>query len=86
MKIGNNFKCLVENDEKSQLFMIEYIFKQHGFEVSVAENGKQAIEKVFLSIKKDIAQISKFGPKKRYLYDLVVLDLNMPICNGFEAC
>ena len=41
---------------------------------------------VLLSIKMEKAQISLFGPKKRCLYDLVVLDLNMPICNGFEAC
>ena len=26
MKIGNNFKCLVVNDEKCQLNMIEYLF------------------------------------------------------------
>ena len=55
MKIGGNFKCLVVNDEKSQLLMIEYMFKQHGFEVSLAENGKQAYEMVLLSIKKEIA-------------------------------
>ena len=53
-----NFKCLVVNDEKNQLLMIENLFKQHGFEVSVAENGKQAIEMVLFSIKKEIAQIS----------------------------
>ena len=53
-----NFKCLLVNDEKSQLYMIEFLFKQLGFEVSIAENGKQAIEMVLFSIKKEIEQIS----------------------------
>ena len=58
IKIRNNFKCLVVNDEKSQLLMIEFMFKQLGFEVEIAENGKQAIEMIYFSIKKEIAQTS----------------------------
>ena len=58
IKRGNNFKCLVVNDEKIQLLMIEFMFKQLGFEVEVAENGKQATEMIFFSIKEEIAQTS----------------------------
>ena len=46
----------------------------HDFQVKTAQNGHQALE----AVKQSLAQKSPF--------DLIILDLNMPISNGYEAC
>jgi CheY-like chemotaxis protein len=45
-----------------------------GFEVETAENGLEAVNK------KSIGGVKGKG------YDVIILDLDMPIMNGFEAC
>ena len=45
------------------------------FKVSTARNGQEAFEKV-----KQTMDSSK------QMFDLVILDLNMPIADGYEAC
>ena len=61
---------LVEDNELNREIGVE-ILQMTGAEVETAENGKIAVEKVEAS------------PKG--LYDLVFMDIQMPVMNGYEA-
>ena len=65
------FKCLVANDCEFQLLQICQILKIAKVEVTQAINGLEALELVTQSKEK---------------FDFIVLDLNMPIMDGFDAC
>ena len=47
------------------------LLKQYGFRVDTAENGAEAVEKVKHAAPGD--------------YDLVLMDVQMPVMNGYEA-
>ena len=51
------------------------MFDKLNFEVVCACNGQEAYEK-FVEENKNSGE----------MFDLVVLDLNMPVANGYEAC
>ncbi len=68
------FNVLVANDDEYQLWFLEELFQSNKFKVWRAINGQEAFFK---------AQEIK---AKNINLDLVVLDLNMPISNGYEAC
>ncbi len=61
---------LVEDNELNQEIAVE-ILKQAGFEVEVAENGLVAVEKM------------KYVKKGQY--DLILMDVQMPVMNGYDA-
>ena len=65
-------KCilLVEDNELNREIAVE-ILNEYGFLVDTAENGAEAVEKV---------KKSKPGG-----YDLVLMDVQMPVMNGYEA-
>lgn len=65
-------KCilLVEDNELNSEIAVE-ILNEYGFLVDTAENGSEAVEKV---------KNSKPGG-----YDLVLMDVQMPVMNGYEA-
>ena len=65
-------KCilLVEDNELNREIAVE-ILNEYGFQVDTAENGAEAVEKV---------KNSKSGS-----YDLVLMDVQMPVMNGYEA-
>ena len=48
---------------------------EQGFEVITVENGHEA----YLRVKESLH-------KAELLFDIILLDINMPICNGKEAC
>lgn len=58
---------LVEDIRPNQMIATS-LLKRGGYDVDLAENGKQALEAV---LQKD--------------YDLVLMDLAMPVMNGFDA-
>ena len=70
----HNFKgkrlLLVEDNELNREIAFE-ILNEYGFIVDTAENGKEAVEKI---------SASKPGD-----YDLVLMDIQMPVMDGHEA-
>ena len=74
---------LIANDEPMQLYILKAIFKKFEFDVTEAINGHQAFE-----IISDSLAIQDNSMKNIYhhMFDLIVLDLNMPISDGFQAC
>ena len=69
-----NFKdkklLLVEDNELNREIATE-ILKEYGFTVDITENGKEALDK-----------ISASRPGE---YDLVLMDIQMPVMDGYEA-
>ena len=52
------------------------MFQRHDISTNVAQNGFEAYNMVLKSMQ----------DKNNSLFDLIVLDLNMPISNGYETC
>lgn len=73
-EVGPDFRgrciLLVEDNELNRE-IAEELLKQYGFLVDTAENGAEAVEKVKNS-----------APGT---YDLVLMDIQMPVMNGYEA-
>ena len=71
---GSDFRgrciLLVEDNELNSEIAVE-ILKEYGFLVDTAENGTEAVEKVKNSTPGN--------------YDLVLMDVQMPVMNGYEA-
>ena len=69
-----NFKgkhlLLVEDNELNREIAFE-ILNEYGFIVDTAENGKKAVDKIAAS--------------KPGVYDLVLMDIQMPVMDGYEA-
>ena len=63
------YKVLVCDDEKKIRETFYDYLSAKGFDVTLAENGKEAVEKV-----------------RNDYYDIVVLDVMMPVMNGLDAC
>lgn len=68
------YKCLVANDDEMQLSMLELLLQNAEFEVLKARNGFEAIEKYQDTLMKQTRPV-----------DLIILDLMMPITDGYEA-
>ena len=61
---------LVEDNDLNREIAFE-ILNEYGFIVDTAENGKEALEKIAAS--------------QHGYYDLVLMDIQMPVMNGYEA-
>ena len=71
---GQRVRCLLANDDEMQLQSLAIILSKFDIKVIPAKNGYEALMEAEKSIKEDL------------LFDLVLLDLNMPITDGYEAC
>lgn len=63
-----NTKVLIVDDDEFLLEMYALKFKESGFEVEIAQNGRKALGK-----------LQEFHP------DVILLDVVMPIMDGFET-
>jgi PAS domain S-box-containing protein len=70
-----NIKVLVVEDMALNQLLMKTILDDFGFDRDIADNGKIAIEK--------LVQKNAFGVIKDY--DIILMDLQMPEMNGFEA-
>ncbi len=68
-KNKKSYKILVVDDVETSYFLLETILEKAGHEVKWAQNGNAAI---------------KYCDKNNMI-DLVLMDLNMPVMNGYEA-
>jgi len=62
-------RVLVAEDDPTNIILVEAVLSLFGTEATIVENGKLAVEKVHESP----------------VFDLVLMDLKMPVMNGFEA-
>lgn len=68
--MGN--KILIVDDEEQFRFALKLTLKRAGYEVKEAENGDQAINMIYEA------------EKERHDFDLVLLDIEMPVMSGIE--
>lgn len=73
-EVNKHPRVLIANDEPMQLEMLKLLFTKMNFSVKTSVNGYEAL----LEVKECLSD--------QVFYDLVVLDLNMPIMNGYKAC
>ena len=74
---------LVANDEDLQLRVQANFFEMSGFHVDKVSNGEDAINLVKRRLQ---GMILGNAPVSMPMYDLILLDINMPILNGYDAC
>jgi CheY-like chemotaxis protein len=74
------YKTILVDDDATCVFIAQMVIKKAGItqKVYTAENGKQALEMIERSCQKDYQGEDACCP------ELILLDLNMPIMNGFE--
>ena len=65
-----NFNILLFEDNKTNQFIAQSILEQSGYTVKIVENGLIGLDEF------------KQNPK---IYDIILMDLHMPVMNGFEA-
>ncbi|HBC74128.1 MAG: hypothetical protein A2008_12475 [Candidatus Wallbacteria bacterium GWC2_49_35] len=63
------YKILLAEDNSSNAKLISRLLKQFGYEITVVENGLQAVEAV-----------------SHENFDAVLMDIQMPVMNGKDAC
>jgi len=68
----SNQRCLLANDQDFLLTIFGYSLQKHFNEVYKAVDGEKALQAV------------KGNPIDHF--DLIILDVNMPIMDGKEAC
>jgi CheY-like chemotaxis protein len=66
-----SYTILIAEDEENNFSLVKYIFEKEGHKVLWAKNGAEAVNFIMDSDKGDI--------------DLVIMDIKMPIMNGYEA-
>src|SRR5690606_27279510 len=65
-----DLKILIADDQQKNIQVLGSLLRQENYIIGVAMNGRQALEMLLQSND----------------YDLVLMDINMPIMNGIEAC
>ncbi len=65
-------KILIVEDEPSIVLPLQFLMEQHGYAVRVAQSGEEALEKTVKN------------PDDTP--DLILLDIMLPLIDGFEVC
>jgi CheY-like chemotaxis protein len=81
-KEEKKLKCLLVNDDQMQLFVMTAVFRGLGYEVTASQNGFEAFEIVQSIVKRQVT-LEELSDQ---MFCLVLLDLNMPISDGYETC
>ena len=67
---NKKYSVFIVDDNQKNIQVIGNVLQEAGYDVGFAINGKQALSIL----------------QKNNAYDLVLLDIDMPVMNGFEAC
>jgi CheY-like chemotaxis protein/HPt (histidine-containing phosphotransfer) domain-containing protein len=70
----NDTRILLAEDNEVNQQLMKNILKQSGIHVEIVNNGQAAIDNI-----KDVLE------KKKHLYDLILMDLQMPVMDGLSA-
>jgi len=70
IRVDYPYHILVVEDNRTNQFIARSILEQAGFKVSLSDNGQNGVE---------------FFEKNQSGLDLIVMDLHMPVMNGYEA-
>lgn len=70
VKIAGKRALLAEDNELNQE-IVQYILTENGLEITLAVNGKEAVE--------------RFEEAEPGTYDIIFMDVMMPVMNGYEA-
>ncbi len=70
LRVDYPYHLLIVEDNKTNQFIAKSILEQAGFIISLADNGKIGVE---------------YFEKHQQEIDLILMDLHMPILNGYEA-
>ena len=65
----SDFRILIVEDSLKNIQVLGSVLREEGFQLNVAQNGRQALE-----------MVPKVHP------DLILLDVMMPVMDGFETC
>ncbi len=65
-----SYSVLVVDDNKTNQFIAQSILEQRGFSVFLADNGEEGYE---------------YFAKHQHQVDIILMDLHMPVMNGYEA-
>jgi PAS domain S-box-containing protein len=68
-----NCRILLVEDNPSNQLMITFLLRKAGAEVTVAENGRFAVE------------LALTAQKSENCFDLILMDMQMPVMDGYEA-
>jgi signal transduction histidine kinase/DNA-binding response OmpR family regulator len=69
-KEREQLKCLVAEDNKVNQKLITRMLSKLGYQVTVVENGQEVLDTL---------------NEQRYYYDLILMDIQMPVMGGVEA-
>jgi CheY-like chemotaxis protein len=61
-------RILVAEDAKANQTLIQILLQKMGFQVTIVEDGQQAVDKL-----------------RTETFDLILMDMQMPVMNGYEA-
>lgn len=70
LQFKNSYHMLVVEDNKTNQFIVKEILEQAGFQVSLTDNGEEG---------------SDYYRDHQEEIDLILMDLHMPVLNGYEA-
>jgi CheY-like chemotaxis protein len=80
---NNNYSVLVVDDSATITKVIKMALTKHGHQVTIAENGQVALEKLIDSC--DSSSGTEAASASGTKYDIVLMDFQMPVMDGLEA-
>ncbi|MEX2187223.1 MAG: response regulator [Pirellulales bacterium] len=74
-------RILLAEDGIDNQRLISLVLRKAGADVTIVENGQLAVERAMGRIE---GQADK-GEQDRWPFDVVLMDMQMPVCDGYEA-
>ncbi len=72
-------RILLAEDGEDNQRLISYLLRKAGAKISIADNGKKAVEKALAAINQKSTDVAA-SP-----FDIILMDMQMPVMDGYEA-